>query len=164
MKLLHDFVVRLCAGTGLPRSDCCKLGEMSSVCFRCFSQTIPFLSVQQGHTQAPITYTSSLSLNPIQNHHPVFCFGFKHDQKKPSINLFPVTLYWIALPVLHLIIKLHFVYGWPNTIQTSPFIPFPSGVQWNLDDYPLPSTALAQALHRSPNHATRPPLKTSTKR
>lgn len=87
MKLLHNFVV--CRGTCLPRSDCCKMGQMSSVCFRCFSQTIPFLSVHQGHTQDPITYTASLPLNPIQNHHPVFLFRFQTGPKETLYKLVP---------------------------------------------------------------------------
>lgn len=63
------------------------------------------LLLHQARTRmSPIAYTHCLT--PIHSHHPVFPFSLKQDQKKPSINLFPMTLYWIALPVLHLILKL----------------------------------------------------------
>lgn len=142
--LLHIFLVCLSAGTALPWSDCFELGEMSSVCFKCFRS---FPSSPCSKDMSKPHHLHSLLISESRSKPPsCFCFGLKQDQKKPSINLFPVTLYWIALPVLHLILKLCFIYGWPNTIQASPFIPFPSGTQWNPDDYSLPRTALTKTL------------------
>lgn len=97
---------------------------MSSVCFRCFR---PFPSSRCSKDMHKPHHLHSLLISESYSKpSSCFCFGLKQDQKKPSINLFPVTLYWIAFPVLHLILRLRFVYGWPNTIQASPFIPFPS--------------------------------------
>lgn len=63
------------------------------------------LLLHQARTRmSPIAYTHCPT--PIQSHHPVFPFVLKQDQKKPSINLFPMTLYWIVRPVLHLTLKL----------------------------------------------------------
>lgn len=156
MKLLHNFTVRLSVGTGLPWADCCEPGEMYSVCF---PSSLCSKDTHKTHHFNSLLISESYS-KPLS----CFCFGLKQDQKKPSINLFPVTLHWIALPVLHLILKLHFIYGWPTTTQASPLIPLPSGTQWNLDNYSLPSTALTWGLHVSPKHATHPPFKNSTKR
>lgn len=135
---------------------------MSSVCFRRFR---PFLSSPCSKDMSKPHHSHSLLISESCSKPPsCFCFGLKQDQKKPSINLFPVTLYWIALPVLHLIPKLCFIYGWPNTIQASPFIPFPSGTQWNPYDHSLPRTALTKTLLVSPEHAAYPPFKASTKK
>lgn len=135
---------------------------MPSVCFRHFR---PFPSSPRSKDMSKSHHLHSLLISESYSKPPsCFCFGLKQDQKKPSINLFPVTVYWTALPVLHLILKLCFIYGWPNTIQASPFIPFPSGIQWNPDKYSLPRTALKRTLHVSPSMLLYPPFKASTKR
>lgn len=93
------------SSSSLPRSEPYRLPLLHKMFWALLSGCS--LLFHEGRTRTnSITHTDSLSSTSIQNHHPVSCFVLKQDQKKPSINLFPVTLHWIVLPVLHLILKL----------------------------------------------------------
>lgn len=95
---------------------------MSSVCFRCF-RPLPSSPCSKD-THKPHHLHSLLDSESYSKPPSCFCFGLKQGLKKPSINSFPVTLYWIALPVLHLLLKLCFIYCWPKPTKHLPSIPF----------------------------------------
>lgn len=141
--------------SSLPRSEPHRLPLLHKMFWALLSGCS--LLFHEGRTRTnSITHTDSLSSTPIQNHHPVFCFVLKQDQKKPSINLFPVTPYWIVLPVLHLILKLSSL---PHSvlIKHHPSISLSAHSAW--PDYdPLADTAPI-----SSNLATCPPFKASTR-